>query len=161
MIDKSAREAAAAALDEARTTATPIEPPTETWPGFDVDDAYAVQALGIDRRLAAGAAIVGWKVGLTSEAMQRQLGVDEPDFGPLLDRMEVSADATVERSGLISPRIEAELAFRLRAELGGPGIDVAAVAAAVDTVLPALVLIDSRVVDWRIQLADTIADHAS
>jgi 2-keto-4-pentenoate hydratase len=155
------RGAAAAALEEARRTVTPIEPLTESWPGFDVEDAYAVQAIQIERRRGQGTSVVGWKVGLTSAAMQRQLGVSEPDFGPLLDDMEIEPEGDLACDGLISPRVEAELAFRLGADVGGPGITRTAVAAAVDAVLPALEIIDSRIVDWRIKLADTIADHAS
>ncbi len=93
--------------------------------------------------------------------MQRQLGVAEPDFGPLLDEMELGPGAAVEYGDLISPRVEAELAFRLGDGLSGQDLPLAAVADAVDAVLPALEIIDSRIVDWRIKLADTIADRAS
>lgn len=161
VIAASAREAAATALEKARVSATPIEPLTETWPGFDVDDAYAVQAILIDRRRSAGASVVGWKVGLTSLAMQRQLGVEEPDFAPLLDRMAIAPGDGIACGALIAPRIEVELGFRLREGLRGPGVGVDSVAAAVGSLFPAFEIVDSRVADWRVELADTIADQAS
>jgi 2-keto-4-pentenoate hydratase len=155
------RRAAATALAEARRERAAIAPPSESWPGMDLDDAYAVQSLLIAERVGAGEAVVGWKVGLTSLAMQRQLGVDEPDFGPLLDAMEVADGGELERAALISPRVEAELAFRLGAHLTGPGVGVEEAAAATVAVLPALEIIDSRIADWKLTLPDTVADHAS
>jgi 2-keto-4-pentenoate hydratase len=158
MID---HESVAAALAQAAATRTPIAPLTETYPGFGVDDAYAVQSLVIAGRRAAGGRPVGWKVGLTSAAMQRQLGVEEPDFGPLLDDMAMADGGIVDPSTLIAPRVEAELAFRLGRELRGPGVTLDAALAAIEAVVPALEVIDSRIADWRIALPDTIADHAS
>jgi 2-keto-4-pentenoate hydratase len=162
MITEQHRQEVATSLAQAARERAPIPPITETWPGFDVDDAYAVQTLVIDERVGStGARRVGWKVGLTSAAMQRQLGVDQPDFGPLLTDMQAPCGGTIETSGLIAPRVEGEIAFRLARDLAGPGITVQDVADAVVIALPALEIIDSRIADWKIALADTIADHAS
>ena len=161
MITEQHRREVASALAKATQDGEPIPPITETWSGFDIDDAYAVQALVIGQRVEAGAARVGWKVGLTSAAMQKQLGVDQPDFGRLLSDMQAPPGGTIEIAGLISPRVEGELAFRLGRGLAGPGVTVADVADAVAEALPALEIIDSRIADWRIALPDTIADHAS
>lgn len=161
MTTEDRHRAAASALAAAARDRVPIAPLSETWPGFDVDDAYAVQTLFVAGRAEAGARTVGWKVGLTSLAMQRQLGVDQPDFGPLLDDMEISTGGEVPAASLIAPRIEGEIAFRLGSGLEGPGVDRDGAAEAVEVVLGALEVIDSRIADWRIALPDTIADHAS
>jgi 2-oxopent-4-enoate hydratase len=161
MITEQHRRDVASSLAQATRDREPIAPITETWPDFDVDDAYAVQTLVIDERLNAGAGRVGWKVGLTSAAMQQQLGVDQPDFGPLLNDMQASSGGEIAIAGLIAPRVEGEIAFRLGRDLAGPGVTVQDVAQAVTQALPALEIIDSRIADWRIALADTIADHAS
>lgn len=112
-------------------------------------------------RVAAGARIVGHKVGLTSLAMQQQLGVDQPDFGHLLDDMMHPEGQPVPIGRFIAPKVEPEIAFLLARPLSGPGVTVPAALAAVGAVLPAVEIIDSRIVDWRITLADTIADNAS
>jgi 2-keto-4-pentenoate hydratase len=158
---ESRQEQIAKELTAARLTRTPIAPLTETWPDLSVDEAYEVQALGVAAREATGSVRVGWKVGLTSEAMQRQLGVDQPDFGPLLDDMAVADGGTLSPADLISPRVEGEIAFRLARGLSGPAVTEAEVMEASDLVFPALEIIDSRIADWRIGIADTIADHAS
>lgn len=161
MVSPEQRAAIAAELAVAASSGTPVPPLTERIVDFDTVDAYAVQALGVAGREAAGARRVGWKVGLTSRAMQRQLGVSEPDSGPLLDDMEVPDGGTVALGELIAPRVEMELAFRLGRDLGGRDVDEHAALAAVDAVLPALEIVDSRIADWRVALADTVADHAS
>jgi 2-keto-4-pentenoate hydratase len=161
MIAEDERREVAAVLLAARRDRAAIPPLTETWPGIDMADAYAVQSLVVDERRRGGAALTGWKVGLTSEAMQRQLGVDQPDFGPLLDDMNVPTGGSVDTGELIAPRAEGELAFRLARDLSGPGVELEHVVEAVDLVLPAIEIIDSRIADWKIKLQDTIADHAS
>src|SRR5690606_9517605 len=100
-------------------------------------------------------------VGLTSAAMQQQLGVDQPDFGVLTEQMVLPHGATVDVSAFIAPRIEPELAFILDRDLGGPDVTPADVLNSVRFVAPALEIIDSRIADWRIRLADTVADNAS
>ena len=151
----------AAGLEAADRDRAPVAPLTEAHPELTMEDAYAVQRVLRARREAAGARIVGHKVGLTSRAMQEMLGVDQPDFGYLTDAMVLPSGARVGAAALIAPRVEAEIAFRLGAPLRGPGLDVAAVLAATDALAPALEVIDSRIADWRIRLADTVADNAS
>jgi 2-keto-4-pentenoate hydratase len=148
-------------LDVAERTRVPIPPLTETRPGLTPDDAYAVQGAWLDRKLAAGGRLAGRKVGLTSRAMQQQLGVSEPDFGFLLGAMLVTSGSTLKRAELLQPRVEPEIAFWLQADLRGPGITAAQVLAATRGVSAALEIVDSRIADWRIKLADTIADNGS
>jgi 2-keto-4-pentenoate hydratase len=155
------RERAASALAAAEHARTPIQPLTERWPALTVDDAYEIQVLNVRRRADAGATVKGHKVGLTAKAMQEMLGVDEPDYGVLLDDMLMSDDEVVDTSRFCAPRVEIEVAFILGARLVGPGCTAADVVAATDHVVPAIELIDSRIADWRITLADTIADNAS
>jgi 2-keto-4-pentenoate hydratase len=148
-------------LAEAERTGVPVAPLTEREPSFSVADAYAVQLRNISRRQAAGGRILGRKIGLTSRAMQRLLGVDEPDFGVLLDDMVVEDGDAIRSSELIAPRIEAEIAFVMERDLAGPGVDGVAALRAVAGAVPAIEIIDSRIADWQIKLPDTIADNAS
>jgi 2-keto-4-pentenoate hydratase len=155
-------EEIAAALDAAERDRTPIAPPSEAHPGLSLAGAYAVQRAVRARREAAGNRVVGHKVGITSQAMQEMLGVDQPDFGYLTEAMVFDSGARLAARALIAPRVEAEIAFRLRTPLeAGPGLDRAAVLAATEAVAPALEIIDSRVADWRIGITDTVADNAS
>jgi 2-keto-4-pentenoate hydratase len=150
-------------LFEAFQTGRAIPPPRETEPGLDVAGAYEVQRALVELHRAAGREPVGRKIGLTSEAIQRQLGVDSPDYGVLFDALSWESGATVSRSAhhLILPRIEAELAFVVDRELRGPGVSVEDVLAATTALVPVYELIDSRVENWRITLVDTVADNAS
>jgi 2-keto-4-pentenoate hydratase len=152
-------ERIAQSLIDAEDQRHTVQPITETEPGFDVAAAYRVQTLVWQRRLAEGHRPVGHKVGLTSAAMQRQLGVDEPDYGRLHDGMEVTG--TFDLRQLIQARIEPEIAFVLGADLVGPNVTQEAVLEATASVAPALEIIDSRIESWRISLADTVADNAS
>jgi 2-keto-4-pentenoate hydratase len=147
-------------LEEARRSRTPISPITAAEPDLSVDDAYAIATVAVNARLAAGAVLVGHKIGLTSVAVQQQLGVDQPDYGALLSDMRVAAGATVPPT-LIAPRVELELAFVLAEDLAGPDVTVDDVTAATAAVHPAIEIVDSRIADWRITLADTVADNAS
>lgn len=153
--------AIAAALAEARRNRTPIPPVTETSPGFDVASAYSVQEINTRRRLSAGERIVGRKIGLTSPAVQTQLGVNEPDYGMLFDVDDVSDASSVVTAELMQPKIEAEIAFVLAKPISGgnPGLDE--VAAAIDYAVAAAEIVDSAIANWRITLADTVADNAS
>jgi 2-keto-4-pentenoate hydratase len=148
-------------LWEAMRCRTPIAPPRERVHGLTIDGAYAVQRELIALCCADGARRVGRKVGLTSAAMQEMLGVDQPDYGVLLDSMVVEAQHGIDSSRLIAPRVEAEIAFEIGRDLAGPEVSVDEVMAATDAVRPALEVIDSRVADWRIAIEDTIADNAS
>jgi 2-keto-4-pentenoate hydratase len=155
-------DASARALDAARITRRPIAPLTDSVPDLSVADAYAIADRLVGLRCESqGARVVGHKIGLTSVAVQQQLGVDEPDFGSLLDVMQIDDGAVIDQRDYIAPRIEAEIAFHLSATLRGPGVDIDAVRAATESVQPAIELVDSRIADWRIRLADTVADQAS
>jgi len=159
--DESTLSALAAALREAESSRVPIGPLTEQHPGLSVADAYRIQQINVGERKAAGGLVRGRKVGLTSVAMQQQLGVDEPDFGALFAEMLVEEGDPVPVGELIQPRIEAEIAFVMEEELKGPGVTATDALRAVAGALPALEIIDSRVADWKIALPDTIADNAS
>jgi 2-keto-4-pentenoate hydratase len=126
-----------------------------------VGDAYAVQQVLVDKWLNDGAKVIGWKVGLTSVAMQKLLGVSDPDFGRLLDRFRLEDDYYIRCADFIAPKVEPEIAFILKSDLRGPNVTRDDVLSATEYVLPALELVDSRVRDWKIKLADTIADNAS
>jgi 2-keto-4-pentenoate hydratase len=155
------REEIAGALLGAYASREPVEPLTGRHAELTVEDAYEIQLLQVSRWVAGGARVRGHKVGLTSAAMQRQLGVREPDFGHLLDGMFWPEYEPVPVSRFLQPQAEPEMAFVLARQLKGPGVTVAEAIAAVGFVLPALELIDSRIRDWKIALADTIADNAS
>jgi 2-oxopent-4-enoate hydratase len=150
----------ARALHEAERTRTPIAPLSEQHPDLTLDDAYAIQRAGRHRREAAGARLAGHKIGLTSQAMQEMLGVDQPDFGVLLEDMLLPSGAELSTGDLIAPRVEAEIAFRLAAPLNGT-VSRDDVLGATEAVAPALEVIDSRIADWRITIVDTVADNAS
>jgi len=148
-------------LQLAERTRQPLDPISATHPSMTPADAYAVQQVITARRVDAGSRIIGWKLGLTSVAMQRQLGVDQPDYGPILSDWVVPDGGEVRVADLIQPRVEAEIAFILGADLSGPGVTAADVRAATEAVTPSLEIIDSRIRDWRIGLTDTVADLAS
>lgn len=151
---------AAERLELADRTLTPCAPVRDLI-GADATAAYAVQRAGIARRVAAGATVVGRKVGLTSPAVQAQLGVDQPDFGVLLDDMAHLDGSAISIEGLLQPKVEAEVAFVLGADLADGDLDDAQVRAAVAQVLPALEIVDSRIAAWDITFADTVADNGS
>jgi 2-keto-4-pentenoate hydratase len=151
----------ALALRAARERREPIAPLTEALPGLSVGDAYAIAERNVAAGVAAGARVVGHKIGLTSPAVQQQLGVEEPDYGALLDVMEIADGSTVDAAAYIAPRIELELAFELAEALPSVGVTADDVRRATARVLPALELVDSRIRHWRITLADTVADAAS
>ncbi len=161
MLEPAQRASAADRLWTAEQERAPIEPLTDTYPGIDVVDAYEIQLLNVRRRLSSGARIVGHKVGLSSPVMQQMMGVDEPDYGHLLDSMVLSQQAPIPVDRYCYPRIEVEIAYVLGASLPGEGCTEEDVLAATEYVVPSVELIDSRIVDWRIRLADTIADNAS
>jgi 2-keto-4-pentenoate hydratase len=161
VLDDGQREQAADALWRAWQDNEAIDPLTDTWPGIDVADAYQIQLTNVHRRLDSGATVRGHKVGLSSVAMQQLLGVHEPDYGHLLDAMFYFEGEGVPTERFLQPRAEIEVAFVLGSPLVGPGVTVADVIRATDFVLPAIEIVDSRVVDWRIRIQDTIADNAS
>ena len=148
----------AESLYEAYRSGEPVAKLTDEY-DFDVADAYAIQSRVVDSHVADGASVVGHKVGLTSEGIQTQLGVDEPDFGRLLDTMFVEG-GSVPAGDLIEPRVEPEVGF-LMAETLEPPVTYLDVLEATRGVLPVLEIIDSRVRDWDIDIEDTVADNAS
>lgn len=150
----------AEALANAYRTKKPIEPLTDLG-DLEIADAYAVQQELVAGWISSGQRVVGHKVGLTSAAMQRMLGVGEPDFGHLLDPMMLDETTPIDVDQFIAPRVEPEIAFVLGRTLRGPGVTVVDALRATEYVVPALELIDSRIADWKIKLADTIADNAS
>jgi 2-keto-4-pentenoate hydratase len=147
-------------LERASASRVPCAPVRDLI-GADADLAYAVQRSATARRLAAGARLVGRKVGLTSAAVQAQLGVDQPDFGVLFDDMQYADGATAPVDSLLQPRIEAEIAFVLAADLAEGPLDLAQVRSAVSHAVPALEIVDSRIAGWDITFADTVADNGS
>ncbi|WP_063064538.1 2-keto-4-pentenoate hydratase, partial [Nocardia violaceofusca] len=154
-------QAAAERLSTAADTGIPVPAVRDLIGSADVTQAYAVQRIGIRRRLEAGARIVGRKIGLTSPAVQQQLGVNQPDFGVLFHDMDVSETPVAQRPRLLQPKVEAELAFLLSANLDGNRLDATTVRGAVDYAVAALEIVDSRIADWDISVADTVADNAS
>ncbi|KRE27620.1 2-keto-4-pentenoate hydratase [Mycobacterium sp. Soil538] len=154
-------EQAADLLAAADADAAPIGQLTRRYPHMDVADAYAIQQVNLAQRVRQGRKVVGHKIGLTSEPMQTLLGVDEPDFGYLLDDMVAADGSTVRCSRFCAPRVEPEVAFLLHTPLRGPGITAAQVRTATEAVAVALEIVDSRIADWRLTLRDTVADNAS
>jgi 2-keto-4-pentenoate hydratase len=152
---------AASALATAEERRTPIAPLTSRYSKLEVDDAYAIQLHNARRRAARGDTVRGHKIGLTARAMQELFGVDEPDYGHLFDSMFLPDGAEVELDRFISPQVEVEPALLLKEDLHGPGVTHEDVMNAVQHVMPALEIIDSRIADWRIELADTVADNGS
>ena len=161
MLSAAVRAALAADLAHAEYERHSIAPLTASHPHIDVVDAYQIHLLNIDERVTAGARVVGHKVGLSSAAMQQMMGVDEPDYGHLLDDMQVDGDVPVPVARYLYPRVEVEVGFVLAADLPGADCTEADVLAATAALAPAIELIDTRITDWRIALCDTIADNAS
>lgn len=154
-------QAASERLLEAYRTGRPTDPLTPDYPDATLETAYRIQQAQVDAWVAGGDAVRGHKVGLSSKAMQRMAGVDQPDFGHLTQRMFHLEHAPIPEGTYIQPRVEPEIAFVLGMPLEGPGVTVADAVRAVDFVLPALEIIDSRVRDWKIGIFDTISDNAS
>lgn len=115
----------------------------------------------IDQKVKDGQNVVGKKIGLTSFAMQKLLGVDQPDYGHLLDSMEVPNGGTIPMDTLFNPKVEGELAFVLKKDLIGPAVTVEDVLEATEYIVPSIEIVDSRITDWKIKLEDTVADNAS
>lgn len=159
-----------ARLADAQKTRVPCAAVRDLIGTDDLPAAYAVQQGLVQRRLAGGVTVVGRKIGATSEAVQRQLGVDQPDFGYLLSDMDVSDGASdadgkpISMRTLVQPRVEAEVAFVLARDIDPASeadITIDLVRAAVDVALPALEIVDSRIENWDIGFTDTVADNAS
>jgi 2-keto-4-pentenoate hydratase len=151
-------------LDQAWQTKTPIEPFSESVGLDNVEDAYAIQTHWTNMRLDRGEKVVGRKIGLTSLAIQQQLGVNEPDYGNLWQSSHYQAtDNRVEISAgdFLQPRLEGEIAFLIGQPLRGPNVTPQEVLAASEAMALGVEIVASRIADWRIKLVDTIADNAS
>lgn len=152
---------AADRLRRASATCVPCRPVRDLIGSADVRAAYLVQSTLSAERLASGARRVGHKVGLTSSAVQSQLGVDQPDFGSLFDDMSFFDGDSIPVSRLLQPKVEAEVAFVLGADMTAGPFEVQSVRPAVAYAVAAIEVVDSRITDWDITFADTVADNAS
>ena len=161
MLSVATRDELAADLAQAERSREPIAPLTAAYPDIDVVDAYEIQLINIRQRVAEGARVLGHKVGLSSKAMQQMMGVDEPDYGHLLDEMQVFENTPVKAGRYLYPRVEVEVGFILAEDLPGADCTEEDVLAATEALVPSIELIDTRITDWKIALCDTIADNAS
>ncbi|MBY6037733.1 fumarylacetoacetate hydrolase family protein [Fictibacillus nanhaiensis] len=148
-------------LMEAEKKLMPMEALSTRFPELSVKDSYEIQLEWVKRQLKEGRAVIGKKIGLTSKAMQKMLGVDEPDYGHLLDNMLISSGSVLSRKDFIQPKIEAEIGFILNQDLKGPNVTYVDVLMATEALVPTLEIIDSRIEDWKIKLIDTVADNGS
>jgi len=160
-IDSKTVQAVAARLREAAETGKAIPPVRDQLEGGGVEAAYAVQQANTEHGLKRGRRLVGRKVGLTSKSVQKQLGVDSPDFGMLFADMELGDGEEVALGRVLQPRAEAEVALVLQRDLTHPGITLTDLISAVAYALPAVEIVGSRIENWNIKLLDTIADNAS
>jgi 2-keto-4-pentenoate hydratase len=159
-MDQAKIAAFAEQLFNAERNRTAIPPLTEQDPSLSVDEAYHIQLANVKRVLGMGNVISGKKIGLTSEGIQKQLGVNEPDYGHLFAAMDCQ-DGKINTAALLQPKIEGEIAFILKEDLGGGAVTPDDVRRATDYVTAAFEIVDSRVADWKIALADTVSDNAS
>ena len=157
----AANDAVAERLYAALRAGSTIPPISDGDPSLTIDDAYAISLGALARRKADGERVIGKKIGVTSKVVQDMLGVHQPDFGFLTDRMWIEGDIDIRATGLIQPRAEAEIAFILRSALNGPGVTAEDVLAATKSIAPCFEIVDSRIHDWKIGIVDTVADNAS
>ncbi|MEQ8347512.1 MAG: 2-oxo-hepta-3-ene-1,7-dioic acid hydratase [Sneathiellaceae bacterium] len=160
MLTETQRQEAAQALYDADRSRTTIRQPSQTWPEMQLEDAYAIQALWAAKRIAAGATVIGHKIGLTSRAMQKASQITEPDYGVMLDDTLFRDGASIAADRFIKPRLEVELAFVMARDLEGPRCETHDVLRATEFVTPALEIIDYRTEVPR-AITDTIADNAA
>lgn len=152
---------AAQRLAEATRTGVPCAPVRDLIGSTDITAAYAVQDHGIQARIAEGAIVVGRKIGLTSKAVQQQIGVDQPDLGYLFEDMGYAESDVIPMSRLLQPKAEAEVAFVLKEDLAEGDLDAEQIRGAVDYITAAIEIVDSRIADWDITFGDTVADNGS
>jgi 2-oxopent-4-enoate/cis-2-oxohex-4-enoate hydratase len=147
----------------ARRSQRTLAPLTSRHANITIDDAYRISLRFLALREISGERVIGKKIGVTSKPVQDMLGVFQPDFGFLTDAMQYADDATVslKTARLIQPRAEGEIAFKLKADLQGPGVTREDVLAATEWVAPCFEIVDSRIDDWKIKIQDTVADNAS
>ena len=165
MSDKTSRNGLLATLadelHQAEVNRYSIETLTDRYPDLTLEDAYRIQQINIERRLAAGEKIIGHKIGLTARAMQVKFGVDVPDYGHLLDSMWLDGNKPMDMGEFVDPQIEVEPAFVIGSDLSGPNVTPEDVLEATDYICVCFEIIDSRIRDWRIKLQDTVADNGS
>lgn len=154
-------QVAADRLFGAATSAAACQPVRDLFADLSLQTAYAIQDINTRRALDAGRRQVGYKIGLTAKAVQRQLGVDKPDFGVLFADMAVPDGEPIDMQRLIAPRAEVEIAFVLSRDLDNADVTVAELMSGIAYAVPAIEIVDSRVADWKISILDTIADNAS
>ena len=160
MLSKQKHKKAMRLLLEAEKNVVPVPQLDMTFPGLDIADAYEIQKLVIAEKLAGGATLRGHKIGLTSRAMQSALGIDEPDYGHLLDNMFYYDGDRIPADRFIVPRVEVELAFVLGKQLKGPNVSLFDVLDATEFVQPSLELVDGRT-QYPRRIVDNIADNAA
>jgi 2-oxo-hept-3-ene-1,7-dioate hydratase len=160
MLSQSIRTEAARSLIQAEKTRKPVVQLSKTWPEITLEDAYAIQALVNEMKVAQGSKTIGNQIGLTSKAMQQSSQIDEPDFGVLHDYMMIEDGARVPFERFIVPRVEPELVFVLGKPLKGPGVGLLDVLRATEYVVPAIEIIDARVQNPR-KIFDTVADNGA
>ncbi len=162
-MDDGAIRALAGDLYSALRARSTVAPLTDRYPEITIDDAYRVSLAMLERRIADGERVIGKKIGVTSRAVQEMLDVHQPDFGFLTDAMHYPDGATISiaRAGLIQPRAEGEIAFILKQDLAGSNVTARDVLDAAEAVIPCFEIVDSRIVNWKIKIEDTIADNAS
>lgn len=160
MISQEVIEAAAQRLRDAQENGLPCAPVRESIGDGDIAAAYAVQKINNDLRVAQGGSVVGLKIGLTSLAVQKQLGVDQPDFGLLFADTQVKNGGSVTAASILQPKAEAEIAFVMKHDLVGEISEETAMEA-IDYVVGAIEIVGSRVLNWDIRITDTVADNAS
>jgi 2-keto-4-pentenoate hydratase len=160
-MDKKDIVKASTLLEQASKAKEPIEQLTKMFPEMSIAEAYAIQRENIEKRIQMGRSVIGKKIGLTSVAMQKMLGVDSPDYGFIMEDMIADEETPLSLNGFIQPKVEAELAFVLKEDLKGPGVTISKVLQATEGIMASFEIIDSRIKDWKIKLEDTIADNAS
>lgn len=160
-VDQKVIQKVAEQLRGAATSGTPVAPVRDFISAGGVDAAYAVQEVNTRHALDGGRRLVGRKIGLTSLAVQRQLGVNQPDYGMLFADMDVPEGIPIALERVIQPKVEAEIAIVVGRDLPHPDLTAAEMIRAVEYVLPAIEIVDSRVANWDIRIWDTVADNAS
>jgi 2-oxo-hept-3-ene-1,7-dioate hydratase len=160
MLSEADRKKCADILVQAQNEHKQATPFSQTFPNITIEDSYAISADVAQRKIKAGAKLIGHKVGLTSKAMQRSSMIDEPDYGYILDDQMIGDGAKVLHSNFCKPRVEVELAFIMGKRLEGPGVGLADVLRATEYVIPAIEIVDARLADPR-KIVDTVADNGA
>ena len=160
-LDPKIIQQVAETLRDAAASGKPVAPVRELISAGGLDAAYSVQEQNTQHYLDNGRRLVGRKIGLTSLAVQRQLGVDQPDYGMLFADMDIPEGEVISLDRVIQPKAEAEVALVIGRDLTQPDLTTAELLRAVEYVVPAIEIVDSRIADWNIQIWDTIADNAS